>query len=68
MSLALTSGAIDKLKTELERERGQPEDVFRLLADSSGGCRVAPGHADSGGHRAPSRGNAVARHGIGARR
>ena len=29
MSLALTSGPIDKLKTELERERGQPEEVFR---------------------------------------
>ncbi|MFQ5744576.1 MAG: hypothetical protein ACE5HV_13440 [Acidobacteriota bacterium] len=37
MSLTLTPGAIDKLKTELKLKRSQPQEVFRLLADSSGG-------------------------------
>ena len=35
MSLTLTPGAIDKLKTELERRRSQAEEVFRIRADSS---------------------------------
>ncbi|MFQ5700533.1 MAG: hypothetical protein ACE5HU_01660 [Acidobacteriota bacterium] len=37
MSLTLTPPAIDKLITELEHKRSQPGEVFRLLADPSGG-------------------------------
>jgi hypothetical protein len=37
MSLTLTEKAIEKLDDELERKRKKPNDVFRLIAKSSGG-------------------------------
>jgi Fe-S cluster assembly iron-binding protein IscA len=36
VSLTLTTKAIEKLETELERKRTRPNEVFRLTASSSG--------------------------------
>jgi Fe-S cluster assembly iron-binding protein IscA len=36
MSLTLTTKAIKKLEAELERKRTKPNEVFRLIAGSSG--------------------------------
>jgi hypothetical protein len=40
MTLTLTPRAIDKLKTDLERKRQTPAQVFRLLSDASGGFKL----------------------------
>jgi Fe-S cluster assembly iron-binding protein IscA len=37
MSLTLTEKAIEKLEAELVRKRKRPNEVFRLMARSSGG-------------------------------
>ena len=36
MSLTLTTKAIEKLEVELERTRTKPNEVFRLIAGSTG--------------------------------